>query len=79
MPTIVRLSDTLKITMYAGDHNPPHFHILAGDGRACQVRLDTLQVLRGTIDLKSFAEAIAWAGANGELLARKWADLNERD
>ncbi|MDX7952716.1 DUF4160 domain-containing protein [Lichenihabitans sp. Uapishka_5] len=79
MPTIVRLSDTLRICMYAGDHNPPHFHLIASDRRACMVRLDTLEVIRGTIDARSFAQAVAWAGDNGDLLARRWADLNERD
>lgn len=78
MPTIVRLSDTLKICMYAGDHNPPHFHVLGPDF-AFMVRLDTFQVLRGRATAESFAAAVAWAGNNRALLAQKWSELNDRD
>lgn len=65
--------------MYAGDHSPPHFHVIVANGRGCMVRLDTLRIVRGTIDGKSFAEAIAWAKQHADLLAATWVDLNERD
>lgn len=76
MPTLVRLSDSVKICMYAGDHNPPHFHVLTGDGKAFMVRLDTLQVLAGAASAKAFASAVAWAVHNREMLAARWSDLN---
>ena len=76
MPTIVRLADSIRICMYAGDHSPPHFHVLTGDGKAFMVRLDTLQVLAGTASAKAFALAVAWAVDNREMLAARWRDLN---
>lgn len=36
------------------------------------VRLDTLQILRGTASAKAFA----WAVDNRETLAARWDDLN---
>lgn len=77
MPTLARLAE-LKICMYAGDHNPPHFHVL-GPGYAFMVRLDNLQILRGSATADAFARAVAWASQNRGLLAEKWADLNDRD
>ena len=78
MPTIVRLSETVRICMYAGDHNPPHFHVLTNDGTAFMVRLDTLQVLAGRASTRAFATAVAWAASNRDLLAGRWNDLNDR-
>lgn len=31
MAALIRLPKC-KLTMYAGDHHPPHFHVLANDG-----------------------------------------------
>lgn len=76
MPTIVRLSDAVRICMYAGDHNPPHFHVLTGDGKAFMVSIDTLQVIKGTVHARASALAVAWARENRETLAARWSDLN---
>lgn len=47
MPTVIRLQKS-KITMYAGDHNPPHFHVLASDGAEAWVALASLEVIWGS-------------------------------
>jgi hypothetical protein len=75
MPTIKKLSRS-KICIYAGDHLPPHFHVLANDGRAVLVEISTLSVLAGSIDKKTLAEALDWAGTHKELLQSKWDELN---
>ncbi len=41
MPTLARLAQS-TITMYAGDHLPPHFHVRMNDGREALVELATL-------------------------------------
>jgi hypothetical protein len=61
MPTLHRFG-AVSVRMYADDHRPPHFHIVAPD----------FQVL------VRISEAIAWARAHRESLALKWAELNER-
>jgi hypothetical protein len=76
MPTLQRFG-AVSLRMYAGDHRPPHFHIVAPDFQVL-VRISDLQVIEGVARPAQIAEAIAWARAHRESLARKWAELNER-
>jgi hypothetical protein len=62
--------------MYAADHNPPHFHILAKDGKQCFVQISTLVVLQGRVGAAALAEAITWAGQNAATLMTLWTELN---
>lgn len=75
MPTVIRLQKS-KITMYAGDHNPPHFHVLAHDGAEAWVELATLVVIWGAVDRAALKESQAWASENAALLKAKWKELN---
>ena len=75
MPTVIRLSKS-KITMYAGDHHPPHFHVLASDGAEAWVALSSLEVIWGAVSRAALKEAMAWAGQHRFLLAEKWTELN---
>lgn len=75
MATLTRLSKS-KLTMYAGDHNPPHFHVLANDGSEALVDLASLQVINGSVRSAVLKEALGWAAQNGALLAMRWKELN---
>lgn len=75
MPTITRLRNA-TITMYAADHQPPHFHVRTRDGREALVVIATMSVLSGSIARRELAEAIEWAKANTETLTAKWQELN---
>lgn len=75
MPTLARLPQFV-ISMYAGDHLPPHFHIRFNDGREALVEIATLQVLRGNVAKREMAQAMQWAMANHTILATKWKELN---
>ncbi|MCZ8112656.1 MAG: DUF4160 domain-containing protein [Rhizobiaceae bacterium] len=75
MATLIRLTKS-KLTMYAGDHNPPHFHVLANDGSEALIDLASLQVIDGTVRPAVLKEALAWASKNVALLATKWKELN---
>jgi hypothetical protein len=77
MPTIARLSRA-AIRIYADDHAPPHFHLI-GTRSDAQVRLGTLQVLRGRADRRDLAEAKKWIAGNPGMLEAEWSRLNERD
>ena len=63
--------------MYADDHRPPHFHIVAPDFRVL-VPISDLTVIAGDARPAQIAEVIAWARDHRESLALKWAELNER-
>ena len=75
MPTLVRLPHT-KLVMYAGDHNPPHFHVLSHDGSEAWVDIDTLAVVWGKVHPSAWREVLAWSRLNTGLLAAKWKELN---
>jgi hypothetical protein len=73
--TLVRLAKS-KLTVDAGDHNPPHFHVLAQDGSEALVDLASLRVMDGSLRPAVLREALAWASQNVALLATKWKELN---
>lgn len=76
MPTLVVLGN-VKIQMFAGDHNPPHFHVVTPDGEVI-VELRTLLVLRGAVRSRELTIAMAWAKNNLELLKDEWHRLNSQ-
>ncbi len=75
MQTVARLH-SCKITMYAADHLPPHFHVLANDGREALVELASLQILAGHAGARAQAEALAWAAGHRTQLQILWKELN---
>ena len=75
MATLIRLAKS-KLTMYAGDQNPPHFHVLANDGSEALIDLASLRIVDGTVRPAVLKEALAWASQNVALLATKWKELN---
>ena len=78
MPTLQRFG-SVSVRMYADDHRPPHFHIVAPDFQVL-VRISDLVVIAGEArpTRTRIAEALAWAQAHQEMLALRWAELNER-
>ncbi len=76
MPTLQRFG-SLSVRMYADDHRPPHVHIVSPDFQVL-VRISDLTVIAGEARPTEIAEALAWAQTHQEMLALKWAELNER-
>ena len=76
MPVLHRFGN-VSIRMYADDHRPPHFHIVAPDFHVL-VRISDLTVIAGEAKPTQIAQALAWAEAHREALALRWAELNER-
>ena len=76
MPTLQRFG-SVSVRIYADDHRPPHFHIVAPDFQVL-VRISDLAVIAGEARATEIAEALAWARTHRERLALKWAELNER-
>lgn len=75
MPTLARLANC-TITLYAADHQPPHFHVRLRDGREALVIIDTLSPLTSSLKPRELIEALAWAERNTEILVAKWQELN---
>jgi hypothetical protein len=76
MPTLQRFG-AVSVRMYADDHRPPHFHIVAPDFQVL-VRISDFAVIAGEARPEQLAEALAWAKMHRAMLALKWAELNER-
>ena len=65
------------IRVYANDHLPPHFHVIAPHFEAL-VEIATLAILRGEIGRSVRAEAMAWCAAHRADLAAEWNRINPR-
>lgn len=76
MPRVANLTNA-AVFVYAGDHAPPHFHVLGPNINAV-IDIATLRVTRGTYTRRDLAEATAWATKNQGLLQAKWREINER-
>jgi hypothetical protein len=76
LPTLRRFG-SVSVRMYADDHRPPHFHIVAPNFQVL-VRISDLMVIAGEARPAEIAEALEWAQTHQEMLALKWAELNER-
>ena len=74
MPTVRRF-DNCKVSIYADDHMPPHFHI-EGRGFRVIVEIETMAVRAG--DVRRAPEAMAWARENTALLRAEWTRFNRR-
>ena len=75
MPVLQRFG-AVSVRMYADDHRPPHFHIVAPDFQVL-VQISNLTVIAGEARPTQIAEALAWAEAHQEALALRWAELNQ--
>ena len=75
VPTLIRLQNC-TVTMYAADHQPPHFHVRMRDGREALVVIATLSPLTSSLKPRELAEALAWAERNVDILIAKWQELN---
>jgi hypothetical protein len=77
MPVLHRIGN-VSLRIYADDHRPPHFHIVALDFEVI-VRISDLAVIAGQARPAQIAQALVWAREHQEMLALLWAELNERD
>jgi hypothetical protein len=76
MPTLASVG-SLKIKVFADDHNPPHFHAVTPDGDVL-IGIADFAVMAGRIDRRSLEVALAWATKHQALLEAEWRRLNER-
>jgi len=59
------------ITMYYGDHQPPHFHVRYGDSKA-QVTIETISILNGNLPPRVFGLVAEWALGHQNELREDW-------
>ncbi|WP_295583105.1 DUF2442 domain-containing protein [uncultured Lamprocystis sp.] len=59
MPEIARPYGIL-IKQYAGDHSPPHFHVICGDDHAL-FDVETLEMIAGHLPVRAKSLVVEWA------------------
>jgi hypothetical protein len=70
MPTLA-IIDGIRITMYYADHEPPHFHALAGEDEIV-VDIANLRVVAGHGPPAMLRRVRAWARRHQPALALCW-------
>lgn len=77
MPTVAYVFG-MKVQLFYGDHDPPHFHVEYGEHRA-RVSIATLTLLDGALPTRKKRRLLAWAAEHQEQLSQGWADVcNDR-
>ncbi|MBF0310656.1 MAG: DUF4160 domain-containing protein [Magnetococcales bacterium] len=74
MTTITQIGK-IRISIYADDHNPPHFHIASPDAEAI-VRIRDMAVIGGGETHPHIKIAIEWAKEHRVEIALAWIEMN---
>jgi hypothetical protein len=74
MPVIERFANC-RVKINAGDHPPPHFHVLMNDGREAWVTIAEQKIVYGKVTAREIAEVLTWAAKNRTKLAAKFKEL----
>lgn len=71
--------DSCQINVNFKDHSPPHFHVIANDGREWLVRIDNCEVLEGPRDARAIRVALEWAAlpTNRDLLMQRFLEYRQ--
>lgn len=70
MPEISRFLGII-IRMFYNEHNPPHFHAYYNEFQV-EIRIDTLDVLKGNLPKRVLNLVIEWAIDNRAELLNDW-------
>ncbi|MEO5352173.1 MAG: DUF4160 domain-containing protein [Magnetococcus sp. XQGC-1] len=74
MTTIIQIGK-IKISVYADDHNPPHFHVVSPESDAI-VRIKDMTVIGGDGGDAHVKMAVEWAKRHREAIALAWIEMN---
>ena len=73
MPTFY-LFEGIKICLYFGDHNPPHFHAFYGEYEVL-IDIKNATLLKGDMPKKQLNKIIQFAGEKESELLEIWENL----
>ncbi len=69
---VVAVVDGVKITFFANEHPPPHFHAMIAEHRAV-IDIVALRVTAGSLPTAKRAKVLSWAGPRKEALLERFA------
>lgn len=61
----------IKITMYADDHNPPHFHAEYA-GKNAMIDIQEGVVIRGGLPKRQLSFVLSWCNLHRDELMQNW-------
>lgn len=70
MPELCRFAG-IVVSMFPGDHNPPHFHASYSGHRVC-VDVSSLEVSRGYMPISQLHVLLEWAESHQSELVAAW-------
>ena len=77
MPTIKRFG-SIKLTMYAAGHNPPHVHVIGSDF-AAQISISDGEILNGNCPVRHRRAILRWIDEHREMLIENWNRLTDQE
>lgn len=77
LPTISEFFG-IVVRMYYDDHPPPHFHAIYNEYEAL-IRIDTLEIFRGTLPKRARSLLIEWAVEHRNELENNWDRLEKHE
>ena len=75
MPELSRFYG-IRITMYADDHNPPHFHAEV-DGKEALFNIDDGVFMKGSLASREARLVLAWYEIHKDELLENWDKLSK--
>lgn len=76
MPTYFSFSG-VKIQMFFGDHNPPHFHAVYAE-YIVVIDIKKCEVIQGELPKKKLKLVLQWAKENQLELLNLWKSIQEK-
>lgn len=73
MPTVA-IVEGVAIRFYPDEHPPPHFHAVFEEF-AAQIRIEPMEVSRGSLPRRKLKAVLTWASQNREGLMDAWIAL----
>ena len=73
MPTVATV-EGVRIIFYADEHPPPHFHARFAEYTA-QIRIDPVEILKGSLPPNKEGVVMDWARAHRDELLVAWLDM----
>jgi len=74
MPCI-KIIDSIKLYVYAQDHNPPHFHAIYAEYEELII-IESLKTYSGHLPKTQRKKVIAWAAQHQLFIMNQWNKLN---
>lgn len=71
----MKIIDSIKLYVYANDHNPPHFHAIYAEYEELII-IESLERYTGQIPKTQRKKVVEWASNSQDFIMKQWKRLN---